>query len=164
MRPINQITRKNTLHVWTSLCHNSLHCIKDFITSSPILRYPDPNLPYVLYTDSSKYTWSGILVQKQTVELPDSTKQEMEVQILQQSGTYTEMQERWSTIKKEAYTIYTSFKKMVFYLRDAEVLIRSDHAPLKKFIMANTKNDQLINWCQELHAISRNIKFHHIEG
>ena len=57
IRPINMITRKNIPHVWTSLCHNSLHCIKDFITSSPILRHPDPNLPYILYTDCSKYTW-----------------------------------------------------------------------------------------------------------
>ena len=53
---------------------------------------------------------------------------------------------------------------MVFYLRDAEILIRSDHAPLKKFITANTKTDQLTNWCQELYAITKNIKFHHIKG
>ena len=40
-----------------------------------------------------------------------------------------ETQERLSTIKNEAYAIYVSFKKMVFYLGHAEVLIRSNHAP-----------------------------------
>ena len=35
---------------------------------------------------------------------------------------------------------------------------------MKKFITANTKNDQLTNWCQELYAISKNIKFCHIKG
>ena len=164
VRPINRITRKSVPHEWTYACENSLKCIQDFITREPILKYPDPNLPYILYTDSSKYTWSGILMQKQAIDLPDGSKREVEVQITQQSGTYTESQEKWSTIKKEAYAIYASFKKMVFYLRDAKVLIRSDHVPLKKFISANTKNDQLTNWCQELYAITNQITFKHIKG
>ena len=98
------------------------------------------------------------------VDLPDSSQQEIEVQITQQSGTYAESQEKWSTIKKEAYAIYASFKKMIFYLKDSRVLIRSDHAPLKKFIQANTKNDQLTNWCQELFAMSNHITFKYIKG
>ena len=164
VRPINRITHKSVPHEWTYACENSLKCIQDFITREPMLKYPDPNLPYILYTDSSKYTWSGILMQKQAIDLPDGSKREVEVQITQQSGTYTESQEKWSTIKKEVYAIYASFKKMVFYLRDAKVLIRSDHAPLKKFISANTKNDQLTNWCQELYAITNQITFKHIKG
>ena len=164
VRPINRITHKSVPHEWTYACENSLKCIQDFITTEPILRYPDPNLPYILYTDSSKYTWSGILMQKQMVDLPDGSQQEIEVQITQQSGTYAESQEKWSTIKKEAYAIYASFKKMIFYLKDSRVLIRSDHAPLKKFIQANTKNDQLTNWCQELFAMSNHITFKYIKG
>ena len=164
VRPINRITHKSVPHEWTYTCENSLKCIQEFITTKPVLRYPDPNLPYILYTDSSKYTWSGILMQKQMVDLPDGSQQEIEVQITQQSGTYAESQEKWSTIKKEAYTIYTSFKKMIFYLKDSRVLIRSDHAPLKKFIQANTKNDQLTNWCQELFAMSNHITFKYIKG
>ena len=27
----------------------------------PILQYPDPNRPYVLFTDASKYGWAGVL-------------------------------------------------------------------------------------------------------
>ena len=29
--------------------------------TDPILTYPDPNLPYVLFTDASKYVWAYIL-------------------------------------------------------------------------------------------------------
>ena len=99
----------------------ALRCIQDFITTEPILKYPDPNLPYNLYTDSSKYTWSGILTQKQMVDLPNGSQHEIEVQITQQSSTYAELQEKWSTIKKEAYAIYASFKKMIFYLKKSRV-------------------------------------------
>ena len=36
----------------------------------------------------------------------------------------------WSALTKEAYVIYMSFAKMVFYLKDAHVKIKFDHAPL----------------------------------
>ena len=29
----------------------------------PILEYPNPNRPYVLFTDASKYAWAGVLTQ-----------------------------------------------------------------------------------------------------
>ena len=36
------------------------------IIQEPILVYPDPNKPYVLFTDVSKYAWSCILTQEYT--------------------------------------------------------------------------------------------------
>ena len=29
----------------------------------PILRYPNPKDPYILYTDASKYAWACVLTQ-----------------------------------------------------------------------------------------------------
>ena len=34
--------------------------------TDPILTYPDPNLPYVLFTDASKYAWACVLTQEKT--------------------------------------------------------------------------------------------------
>ena len=53
---------------------------------------------------------------------------------------------------------------MVFYLRDAHVLIISNHDPLKKFIYSNTTNNQLTTWAQDLFAITPHIKFEHLKG
>ena len=36
------------------------------IVSTPVLIYPEPSKPYILYTDSSKDTWAGILTQTHT--------------------------------------------------------------------------------------------------
>ena len=33
---------------------------------SPIMVYPDPNKPYILFTDASKYAGSTVLTQKHT--------------------------------------------------------------------------------------------------
>ena len=57
-----------------------------------------------------------------------------------QSSTFLTSQLKWSTIVKECYAIMMSFHKKTFYLQDAEVILRSDHAPLEKMIKNQTKN------------------------
>ena len=34
--------------------------------TDPILTYPDPKLPYVLFMDGSKYAWVCVLTQEET--------------------------------------------------------------------------------------------------
>ena len=37
--------------------------MKEFLQQGPVLRYPDPQANYTLYTDASKYAYAGILSQ-----------------------------------------------------------------------------------------------------
>ena len=55
-----------------------------------------------------------------------------------------------------------SVKKLAFYLTDADVLLKSDHLPLKKFLQKNTLNKKVNNWAMELEAF--NIRFKHVSG
>ena len=48
------------------------------------------------------------------------------------SGLFRGSQLNWAALIKEAYAIYMSVKKLAFYLTDADVLLKSDHLPLKK--------------------------------
>ena len=63
---------------------------------------------------------------------------------------------------KEAYAIYLSVKKLAFYIMDADITLRSDHLPLRKFLQKNTLNDKVNNWAVELEMYR--IKFVHIKG
>ena len=63
---------------------------------------------------------------------------------------------------KEAFTIYMSVKKLLFYLTDAQILLRSDHKPLEKFLLKTTLNSKVNNWAMELEAF--NIQFDYIKG
>ena len=56
-----------------------------------------------------------------------------------------------------------SFHKMVFYLKEAHVMVQCDNAPLWKFINSLTKNDKVNNWSQEIHAITLHIDREHIK-
>ena len=47
-------------------------------------------------------------------------------------------------------------------MTDAQILSRSDHKPLKKFLHKNTLNSKVNNWAMELETF--NIKFDYIKG
>ena len=47
-------------------------------------------------------------------------------------------------------------------MTDAQILLRSDHEPLEKFLQKNTLNSKVNNWAMELEAF--NIQFDYIKG
>ena len=42
IRPLNKLTKKNAAFKWTKQCQKSLDYVRQHITTSPILVYPDP--------------------------------------------------------------------------------------------------------------------------
>ena len=127
--------------------------LKDYLQEAPILRYPDPSADYILYTDPLKYAYAGVLTQ--TIDGTDHP-------VAYTSGLLRGSQLNWAALTKEAYTIYMSVKKLSFYLDSAQITLRSDHLPLKKFLEKNTMNAKVNNWAVELE--SQNINFEFITG
>ena len=129
--------------------------------TEPILMYPDPKLPYVLFTDASKYAWACVLTQEKT-----HIFEEKEIKILHpityMSGLFRGSQINWACLTKEAYAIYMSIKKLMYYLEDADIILRSDHLPLKKFLAKNTLNSKVNNWAVEISPFR--ITFEYIKG
>ena len=78
------------------------------------------------------------------------------------SGLFRGSQINWACITKEAYAIYMSIKKLTYYLEDADVTLRSDHLPLKKFLAKNTLNSKVNNWAVEISPFR--ITFEYIKG
>ena len=146
---MNALTRKNVAFEWTPVCQNSFELLKTSLMTEPILTYPDPSLPYVLFSDASKYAWACVLTQEKT-----HVMEEKEVKILHpftyMSGLFRGSQMNWACLTKEAYAIYMSFKKLAYYLEDADITLRSDHLPLEKFLAKNILNSKVNNWAIEI--------------
>ena len=47
----------------TTECEKCFQILKDVLQEAPILRYPDPQVSDTLYTDASKYAYTGVLTQ-----------------------------------------------------------------------------------------------------
>ena len=91
----------------------------------------------MLFTDASKYAWACVLTQEKTHTLEGKETKLLDP-ITYISGLFRGSQLNWACLTKEVYTIYMSMKKLPYYLEDADVTLRSDHLPLKKFLAKNT--------------------------
>ena len=160
-RPLTTLTKKDAKFEWTSVCQKSFELLKEALCGEPVLKYADTSKPYTLYTDASKYGWAGVLTQPHVMTVDGkSTTTDHPVAFV--SGLFRGSQLNWAALMKEAFAIYMSVKKLLFYLTDAQILLRSDHKPLEKFLLKNTLNSKVNNWAMELEAF--NIQFDYIKG
>ena len=150
---LTHLTKKDVEFKWTPECENCFQILKDFLQKAPILRYPDPQASYTLYTDTSKYAYAGIVTQHS-----DGTDHP----ITYMSGLFRGSQLNWAALTKEAYAIYMSVKNLSFYIDTTKIRVKSDHLPLKKFLEKDTMNSKVNNWAVELEA--QNITFEYIPG
>ena len=160
-RPLTNLTKLDVDFDWTSTCQDTFQLLKDMLLKEPILKYPDPEKPYTLFTDASKYAWACVLTQEYEHEIEGKTRKILHP-ICYASGLFKGSQINWATLTKEAYAIYMAVKKLTYYLADANITLRSDHLPLKKFLNKNTLNTNVNNWAVEISPYK--IKFEYIKG
>ena len=135
--------------------------LKGFLLEEPVLKYPKPDQPYVLYTDVSKYAWAGVLTQAYKHKM-EGVEKEIFHPVTYVSGLFRGPQINWTALVKEAYAIYMVARKLHYYISNADTTIRSDHMPLRKFLMKNTKNATVNNWAVAIEDY--NLKFEYIKG
>ena len=130
-RPLTRLTRHDCKFEWTPQCQKSFDHLRELLMEYPILRYPDPKKGYTVFTDASGIGWSGVLTQ----EYADEKGRLKNHPICYVSGQFRGSQLNWTALTKETYAIYMSIHRLVFYIVDADVTIKCDHLPLKKFLM-----------------------------
>ena len=160
-RLMTNLTKQDVSFEWTLQCQASFEMLKDALITSPILKYPDPNKPYTLFTDASKYAWACVLTQEDEHEKGGKVFK-INHPITFASGLFKGSQLNWAALTKEAFAIYSSIKKLSYYLQDAEIILRSDHLPLKKFLQKNMLNTKVNNWAVEISPYK--IQFEYIKG
>ena len=126
----------------------------------PRLQYPNPNKLFILFTDVSKHSYSGILHQEKT---PHHLGVEVNViPIVYFLGSFGRTQQLWNTTQKECYSVYRSIQKFAFYLAGTKCTLYFDHKPLAPFFMTGMSSLVLDRWTLELQQFD--IKFQHIQG
>ena len=160
-RPMTNLTKQDVPFEWTIQCQASFEMLKDALITSPILKYPDPNKPYTLFTDASKHAWACVLTQEYEHE-KNNKIYKINHPITFASGLFKGSQLNWAALTKEAFAIYSSIKKLSYYLEDADIVLRSDHLPLKKSLHKNALNTKVNNWAVEISPYR--IHFEYIKG
>ena len=107
--PITSLLKKNTPFVWSDKCQLALEYLKEIFCNKPLLQFLDPNKPYILFTDASSNTYSGILCQ------PVDNDQDIRP-VAYFSGTFTAQNRSWHATDKEAYVVLKSMQCFNYYL------------------------------------------------
>ena len=131
IRHMTKLMQKKVPFIWDEKCQNSLDLAKENLQTAPIMIYPDKSKPFHLFTDSSNFTWSSVLMQTEDtpeMETPstplekreeNSDKQSQKERppptffenkplkaIVYHSGSFQGLQLNWSAFVKEAATIF----------------------------------------------------------
>ena len=132
-RHLTHLIRLDQPFEWSDKCQVSFELLKEALIKEPILRFLDPNKPYTLYTDASKYAWVCVLTQQYTHNI-DNKQIVVNHPITYVSGLFKGSQLNWVALTKEAYAIYMSIKKLTYYLEDAEITLRSDPSSFEEIL------------------------------
>ena len=119
---------------WNKECQAAFDHLKEYLTTSPLLSYPDTSKPCILYTDASYDCIGACLCQ---------AHEEGEKPIYYLSYKLTACQSKWPMVKKEAYAIFYALQNLDQYLHESEFVIRTDHKPLKYIMESPIQNNLL---------------------
>ncbi len=160
--PLTNLLRKENDFEWTDRCQKVFDFLKECLMTQPILAFPDVNKPYYLYTDASKYGWSGVLTQEHDVVI-DGAEEKKLLPIHYVSGKFRGPEENWSAFTKEAAALHRSVKRLAFYLDGGAICtVRTDHKPLLPLLKKPVNNAKVDNWALELQQF--NLDIEHVEG
>ena len=120
-----------------------------------MLQFPDPNEPYILYTDASNNAYSSILCQ------PVDNDQDISP-VAYFSGIFTAQNKSWCATKKEAYAVLQSMQHFDYYLQGAKCTLYCDHKHLEPFLTRGMKLTKLDRWVMLLQEYD--ITFVHKKG
>ncbi|KAL1274976.1 hypothetical protein QQF64_027790 [Cirrhinus molitorella] len=117
---------------WTTDCQNAFDSIIEKLTSTPVLGYADPKLPYVLHTDASTTGLGAALYQEQEGQLRV---------IAYASRGLTKSESRYPAHKLEFLALkWAVTSKFSDYLYGAEFTVVTDSNPLT-YILTSAKLD-----------------------
>ena len=122
--PLKCLTQKLWPFMWTPECQSSFDMLCSRLANTPIVQLPNPNRPYLLFMDTSKFHCSGMFTQASTdksnkallkllnekdpLKSVHSQTQELHLNFIVHpvtyiSGSFTEIQCRWPAITKECF-------------------------------------------------------------
>ena len=140
-KPLTELAKKDRQFIWGQSQQTSFDSIKDKLCTSPVLGYPNFDLPFILNTDVSKVAVAAILSQIQNgVERP----------IAYASRQMNKAEQSYSASEPEMLALVWATKYFLCYLYGKQFLVRTDHAALSYLRKFADSNSRLMRWSLRL--------------
>ena len=141
--PLHALTQnKQPHHVkWTEEAEKAFNCLREALSTEPVLVTADFQHPFVLQTDASETGLGAVLSQVRNGE-------EHPVTFI--SRKLLKHEQNYATVEKECLAIKWAITKFKYYLLGRKFTLITDHAPLKWMALNKGKNARVSRWFLEL--------------
>ncbi|GFV94884.1 retrovirus-related Pol polyprotein from transposon 297 [Trichonephila clavipes] len=147
--PLHKLTESKQKFQWTKECEDSFLQLKEALTSSPILIYPQPDKPFILDTDASNESVGAVLSQEIDGQ---------ERVVAYWSKCLSKPERNYCVTRKELLAIVKAIEHFHHYLYGQKFLLRTDHASLTWLMNFRNTEGQVARWIQRLNEYYFDIR------
>ncbi|GFW44473.1 retrovirus-related Pol polyprotein from transposon 412 [Trichonephila clavipes] len=148
-RPLHKLTESKQKFQWTKECEDAFLQLKEALTSSPILIYPQPDKPFILDTDASNESVGAVLSQEIDGQ---------ERVVAYWSKCLSKPERNYCVTRKELLAIVKAIEHFHHYLYGQKFLLRTDHASLTWLMNFRNTEGQVARWIQRLNEYYFDIR------
>ena len=148
-RPLCELLVKDAKFVWDDRCQWSFEELKRLLTTAPIVRAPNWQLPFEVMCDASDFAIGDVLGQREDGK---------PYVIYYASKTLNEVQRNYTTTEKEFLAVVFALDKFRAYLVRSFIVVFTDHSALKYLLTKQDAKARLIKWILLLQEFNLHIK------
>ena len=148
-KPLYKLLEKDAKFAWDDECQRSFEELKAYLTTAPIVRAPNWQLPFEVMCDASDLAIGAVLGQR------EEGKPYM---VYYASKTLNGAQRNYTTTKKELLAVVYALDKFCAYLVGSDIVIFTDHSTLKYLLTKKKSKARLIRWVLLLQEFNLQIK------
>ena len=148
-KPLYKLLEKDAKFSWEKDCQKSFEELKSHLTTAPIVREPNWQLPFEVMCDASDLAIGVVLGQREGGK-PDV--------VYYARKTLNEAQRNYTTTEKELLVVVYALDKFRAYLVGSDIVIFTDHSTLKYLLTKQNAKARLIQWVLLLQEFNLQIK------
>jgi hypothetical protein len=141
-RPMLNLLKKDVNYEWGIKQQNAFDRLKEMLTKAPILRYPDFERSFIIYTDASGIGLGAVLSQIQ-----DNGKEGV---IAYASRSLNQAERNYPITDQECLAVIWAIKHFQHYLGLKPFTIVTDHSALKWLQTSKLPKGRRARWVMEL--------------
>uniref|UniRef100_A0A8R1I9D7 RNA-directed DNA polymerase n=1 Tax=Caenorhabditis japonica TaxID=281687 RepID=A0A8R1I9D7_CAEJA len=154
--PLTRLNKKDEKFTWGPEQEKAFNDLRQAIIEKPVLRFPDYEKPFHIFTDASSIGLGAALMQTEDAD------EKQYRPIAYASRTLASTETRWPAIQVEMLAIIFALRHFRPYICLSRIILHTDHRPLRYLLSKNKVNDNLARWLIELQQYDITIEY--IEG
>ena len=149
-QPIAELVKLDTPFIWSPQCQSAFVLLKSLLLEFPILRQPDHNRTFLVYTDASGYALGAILSQK------DDNDNEYVCQYASRLLKGAEL--HYGITEKECLAVVWAIRQFRTYVHGVHFIVITDHSALVWLMSIRDPTGKLARWAIYLQSYDYEIK------